>query len=79
MNTYQTNIKTSILLMYLDPHHEQMYETPNKVVPSKLNKRGEVKRTNTGLPNTIYMKKLRKQSQHPIVQNSLLIYPHFGI
>ena len=43
-----------------------------KLVPSELNKRGQVKRTNTGLPNTYHIMKLRNQSEHPIGQNSLL-------
>ena len=49
------------------------------MVFTELNNRGVVKRTNTGLPNTYHTMKLRKQSEHPIGQNSLLIYPHFGI
>ena len=44
-----------------------------------MNKRGEVKGINTGLPNTYHITKLRKLSYHPIGHNSLLIYPCFGI
>ena len=47
------------------------------VVPSELIKRGKVKRTNTGLPDTYRRSKLLKLLRHPIGQNSLLIYPHF--
>ena len=32
------------------------------MVPSELNKEEKVKRTNTGLPNTPHIRKLRKQS-----------------
>ena len=55
----------------LDRHHNGS--------PTELNKRGKVKRTNTGLPNTYRRSKLlMKLSQHPIGQNSLLIIcPHF--
>ena len=54
----------------LDRHHNGS--------PTELNKRGKVKRTNTGLPNTYRRSKLLKLSQHPIGQNSLLIIcPHF--
>ena len=61
MNTCQTNIKTSILLMYLDPHHGQKVRVTT-MVPSELNKRRKIKQTNTGLLNTYHIINLRKLS-----------------
>ena len=42
MNTCQTIIKNSILLMYIGPHPGyQTHETPQQVVPNRTNQRGE--------------------------------------
>ena len=56
INACQTSIKISVLLIYFGNPHPgyQRHKTPHLtvVVPTELNKRGVVKRTNSGLQNT---------------------------
>ena len=56
----------------------QTNTTSPHLVPSELIKGAKVKRANTGLPNT-YRRSTTETIMHPIGQNILLIYPHFGI
>ena len=80
MNTCQTSIKTDILFNYTSVLILGIkYMRHHNGLPTVLTKRGKVKRINTGLPNTYRRSKLLKLPQHPIGQNSLLIYPHFCI
>ena len=53
-------------------------ERDTTVVPSELNKMGEVKRTNEP-PKYISYDETTEVLWHPIGKNSLLIYPNFGI
>ena len=53
---YDDNVAVAHVSSLQDRHES------TKVVSSELNKRGEVKRTNAGLPNTYHVMKLRKQS-----------------
>ena len=79
MNTCQTSIKPVYYYSVAEAH---ILGLPDKheittVVPSELTKRVKVKRTDAGLPKMYRRPKLLKLSQHPLGQNSLLIYPHF--
>ena len=48
------------------------------VASQRTDRRWDVKRTNTDLPNT-YRRSTTETIMHPTGQNVLLIYPHFGI
>ena len=56
MNTCQTSVKTSILLIHLGNLHPGCIKGTRHhtvvVVPTEVNKKRVVKRTNTGLLNT---------------------------
>ena len=72
MNTRQTSVKTG--------HLESTRQTPEYHSGShQTDQKGKFKRTNTDLPNTYRRSQLWKLPKHPIVQDILLIYPHFGI
>ena len=61
MNTCQTEYKKQYIID-VPPSSSWVRVRDTTVVPSELNERGEVKRTNTGLPNTYHIAKLRKLS-----------------
>ena len=80
MTTCQTSIK--IYIQYYCnftsvPILNTIYIRHHNGLPTELNKREKVKQTNTGISKTYRRSKLLKLSQHPIGQNSLLVYPHF--
>ena len=68
----------TVVLLKLPSWVNQTNTRPPQLVPNELAKGGKVKRTNNNLPNT-YRRSTTEPIMHPIGQNSLLIYPHFGV
>ena len=80
MNTIQTSgVKKTIYYCNCTsvPILVTKYIRHHNSPPTEPIKGGKVKQTNTCLPNTYRRSKLLKLSQHPIGQDSLLIYPHY--